>query len=471
MVARKSVEASTDQPMPFDTEFQVSLLRLILDDPLFCIAIAPHLRPHHFESQPLGWIYSVIYRYQNEYHTAPSFTLLIHEARRILDAANAAVMSSVIERIRVAQVRDADWLRDASIDFIKRNIFVRTFHESRDLYNGGQIEKAYDHMARRMEELQRTSWETRDRGWFYDELEFRERQRTHLHTTEEGIPTGFPWLDKIFDGGLKRGELATWIAYPKIGKTTMLIQHGRAAAGVALKNVLHVVLEGSRRLVENRYDACWMAEIYGRVKHGTVDIESYQRAQRDYDFLRGKMVVEGFTSQWDYHVGHIEDTLRDLWQTRNWRPELVIIDYGDLLNARHRARSDYENQKAAFRDMKSLANRGYAIWTAAAAQRPRDGADYEEHLIKSRQVADCYDKVRVGDFFGSLNQTEDEKRAGVMRVYAEMYRENAADQVLLVRADMARMRIYEEAGIVSPSAPTTPTTPELGAPRQLRAVV
>jgi hypothetical protein len=71
--------------------------------------------------------------------------------------------------------------------------------------------------------------------------------------------------------------------------------------------------------------------------------------------------------------------------------------------------------------------------------------------VKSRQVADAYDKVRVADFIGSLNQTLDEKTAGVMRLYAEMYRDNAAGQWLAVQADLERMIIKQVEGIVSPS--------------------
>ena len=49
-----------------------------------------------------------------------------------------------------------------------------------------------------------------------------------------------------------KGEVGNWLAYPKIGKTTMLIQHGRAATSIGWKKVYHAVFEGSRDLVENR---------------------------------------------------------------------------------------------------------------------------------------------------------------------------------------------------------------------------
>jgi hypothetical protein len=133
---------------------------------------------------------------------------------------------------------------------------------------------------------------------------------------------------------------------------------------------------------------------------------------------------------------------------------LVIVDYGDLLTGRERRyNNEYERQKAAFRDLKSLANRGYALWTASQAQRPKAGVEEQAHFVKSRQIADSYEKIRVSDFIGSLNQTPDEKTDGVMRLYAELYRENSADCWIPVKADMARMTIEQQDGIASPSMP------------------
>jgi replicative DNA helicase len=467
---RTAVEATPDQKFPFDTVFQAQLLRMVIDDPVFCGAVQAHLRSNHFESTYLGWIYGIVQRYAQQYGTSPSYGVVMHEARQTMKPDEAALMLSVIEKIRLSEIRDAQWLKDSVLEFVRRNIFVRTFHECRDLYNNGQPAKAYDVMQRRMEELSHTTWKVTDRSWYYEDLDARDSRRS-MPGVEDGVPTGFPWLDKILDGGLKKGELGIWIAYPKIGKTTMLIQHGRAAAAIALKKVYHVVLEGSRAQVENRYDTCWMEEFYAKVKRNDVDLETYEKTRRDFAMMRGLMVVEGFTDQWDYNAGHIESALQDLWQTRAWKPDLIVVDYGDLLNARRATRGDYENQRLAFRDLKSLANRGYAVWTASAAQRPKEGDDVREHLIKSRMIADCYDKVRVADYLGSLNQTLDERRAGVMRLHAEMYRDNAAEQTLVVKADPAKMRIKQDPTVVSPSSPTTPTTPSMGSPRQMRPMV
>ena len=73
-------------------------------------------------------------------------------------------------------------------------------------------------------------------------------------------------------------------------------------------------------------------------------------------------------------------------------------------------------------------------------------------MIRSRDIADAYAKVRVADFIGSINATVEEKKLKVARLLAEYYRDNEAEQTAVVRADFSRMLIKEEAGLFSPVA-------------------
>jgi replicative DNA helicase len=447
---------------PFGPDFQKTLLRLLCEDDSFAHALKPHLHPQYFENEVLAWAYAYCQRHVEQYGAMPSVRVLL-EQTRTMDVRIRPLYTAVIQEVEVASLHDEVWLKDNVLDFVKRNIFARAFHESRELYNSGKTAECYDLMQTRMEELYRTTWEPVDRSFFFEELAQREMRRRREDPSEGSIPTGFPWLDNILQGGLSVGELGIWVAYPKIGKTTILANHGRYATRDAFLPVAHFVFEGSRQQVENRYDAAFMNEVYNKVKRGDCTHENYEAARRQYELLRGRLVIQGFTDRWDYNVADIDQALKDLRRAAGFVPKLVIVDYGDLLGGREkRYRNEYEKQRAAFRDLKSLANRGYAIWTASQAQRPEKDAETKPHLLKARQIAEAYEKVRVADFLGSLNQTLDEKRDKVMRLYAELYRDNAADQSLTVEADMAKMRICQKPNVASSSDPAAPKTPALG---------
>jgi len=365
-------------------------------------------------------------------------------------------------------------MRNAVLDFVKRNIFVRTFQESKSLYNGGKIEQAYDLMMSRMERLQKTVWSTVDEGWFFEELADRQVRRMTADPGAQAIATGFERLDHILGGGLSKGELGIWVAYAKCGKTTLLTQHGMAATKLQLKRVAHFVFEGSRKQVEDRYESGFTKELYRTVRTDGLTSTKYREAYEEYKCMRGCLYIRGFVEDWHYTCADVHEALKDLKRLHGWTPDMVIIDYGDLLNGRDKHYgSDRENQKAAYRDLKSLANRGYAVWSASQAQRPEKGSEDNAHWLRARQIADCYEKVRVADFIGSLNLTNAERKSKVMRILAELYRDNEADAKWVVSCDFATMTIKSDPKAVSPSMPDLEGESVLGmgAARQKRVPV
>jgi hypothetical protein len=424
---------------------------LICEDGAFGHAVSEHLEPHFFQNEALSWAYSYCKRYESEYGGIPSVAVLLEQTRR-LDPKIAPLYQSMIEQVKAAPLRDDQWMRASLIDFVKRNIFVKTFAETRTLFNNGKVDQAYDLWANRSEKAARTNFDPLDREWFFEELPRRQSNRMSTDPSADAIGTGLPWLDKILNGGLSIGELGIWIGEAKSGKSTMLVHLGKAAVRLHWKAVLHIVLEGSRKQVADRYDSAFMDEFYTKVKFGDITFEKYRKAWEEFQILRHKLVIRGFTERWDYSCVDIHQEIKDLKTTHGWTPELVIVDYGDLLMGRNQSyKNETEKQQAAFRDLKSLSNRGFGVWTASQSQRPKAGDEHKPRLLVSSQIADCYGKVRVADFVGSVNSTPLEREAKVMRALAEMYRDNEAGSWILLHADFPKMTIAERPGLVSPS--------------------
>lgn len=437
---------------PFGLDFQLSLFRLLLRDSSLAHAVAQHLKPTYFEADPLGWAWQTCLSYREKFGSIPTMGVL-REQTRALDPKIRPVYVAMLDRVPDASLQEEGWLRAQVLEFVRRNWFVDAFRKASDLFNRGQQTTAYDSMMRDMERMQSIAWEQVDREWVFEGLPARQSQRLDVEGRGDATTTGLTWLDKILEGGLHVGELGLWIAYPKSGKTTLLVNHGVAATRLAMRNTLHCVFEGDRKQIVSRYDAAFSEELYSHVKTGDMTSEKYEVLQSEYRLLGKKLVVRAFTEEWNYSVLDIHNEIRALKREKNWEPSVVIVDYGDLLRARDKGISgETEIQTSAFRDLKSLANRGYAVWTASQAKRPDKGSEEKAHLIRSRDIADAYAKVRVADFIGSINATVEEKKLKVARLLAEYYRDNEAEQTAVVRADFSRMLIKEEAGLFSPVA-------------------
>ena len=456
-IERTPVTATAGVPavgdhFPFGVDYQASLLKLLTQDGSFASAVMPHLHPGYFENEVCGWAFARMQEYRARYESMPTLRLLC-EYTRSLDARAREFFRLTLERVMEADLSAEGWLRDTVIDFVKRHMFVNAFHESKAFFNAGNVDQSYKAMYQAMDQIFHTQWETIDRSFFFEELPQRMAHRMGADSFTDAVPTGIPELDHILGGGLRKGEMGVWIAYPKRGKSTLLVNHGAQAVRRGDFKVLHYVLEGSRKMVENRYDSVFAQEEYSRIKDGSLTTESWQRLQYEYQSYRQKLIIRGLTERWTYSVADLQEEMRELKQRYNWVPDALVVDYGDLLRAREgHLHTEVEVQRSAFRDLKTLANRGYALWTASQAQRPKEDLETSTEILQSRKIADCYDKIRVADFLGTINQTQEERQSKQARLFAELYRDNAAGQVILVYADFARMTIAS-AGAFSGNLP------------------
>lgn len=425
---------------PFGIDFQKSLIRMFVEDPNFASGVIHHLKAHYFENDCLAWAFERICAYQKQYFTIPPLTVLFEEARK-LDAQVAMIYQLTLDEVRQADLRAEAWLRDQVIRFVQMNIFVAHFREAAAVFNQRNFERACDLSREMINQLDSVRVTGIDREWFFDEFNQRQGRRLSGGGKDAAIPTGIPDLDQILNGGLAPGELGIWIAIAKRGKSTMLVNLGAQAVRRAQKNVLHFVLEAKRSQVADRYDTLFAQESYWRVKTGVMGPERAQALQFEYQMFSQRLVLQGLTEHWHYTPEDLHNAMRDLKRRSGWTPDLIVIDYGDLLVSRERMSSHFESQRSVFRDLKTLANQGFAVWTASQGQRPDYDPDVVPDVLKSRQIADCYDKVRVADFLGSINQTAEEKRNLRARLYAEMYRDNDADRLIHVYADFDKMSL------------------------------
>jgi hypothetical protein len=431
--------------LPLGHDFQGMLLRLLLENAEYGRALAAHIKPIYFQNEALAWAWGIALQYRERYTALPTLAYVLDQTRT-LNPSVLPIYSAVLDMVRQKPVTDEAAIRDQTLDFIKRQIFRQSFIDGRDLFQSDNVDAAYDLVQRGLDELSRVQFETPDRQWLY--AEFADRHIERQRVMAEGsyyTGTGLPDVDRLLGGGAYPGFCGCFLAHPKAGKTTLLTNIGAVAARAYLRKVLHVVLEGSGKQIADRYDTIFTEELYQNVRAGEIDASKYALAFREMESIRGNCVLRAFTDKWDHDVTDIWTEMRELERLHGWEPEVIVLDYVDLLRGRPKAggySTPTENHKAASEDVKTLANRGYALWTVSQVQRPREEHfDDVQTILKSREIADCYARIRIFDFIGSINQTREERKQGYMRGYIELFRDGEADHEFVMAADFHRMRI------------------------------
>lgn len=437
--------------LPFDSEFQRKVVRLALEDDGFCGQALRYLQPEMFESDALSWVWKVIQREREANRT--STLLVVKDRLRDVARPQQGHYSAMVQMLEADTLREDAFIRARLAEFVQRNLFVAAFADSKRLYNVGQVDAAIDLMRAETQKAAQVTFEAPDRAWFFEELNDRQRIRRQMREREWEyvFPTGIHVTDLVLDGGLSRGELGTWIADSKGGKSLFLVHLALYASRAMRQRVLFVVLEGSRQQAENRLESLASGMLYREIKRGEIDPQQYAQIMEEYRGLRHNLVVRGMTDRWNYTAGDIRAELDDLRTQHGWRPVMLVCDYGDLLRSQAKGVANEEqHQRDGFGDLKTLStqDRGYAIWTASQARRPvtkKDSKDQKEFrvwgkpVLRSKDVADSYNKIRRSDFIGSINQDPEEKKRKEARLYHELYRDNAAHRVCKIRQDLNRM--------------------------------
>ena len=107
-------------------------------------------------------------------------------------------------------------------------------------------------------------------------------------------------------------------------------------------------------------------------------------------------------------VNHIYALLANLKRTQGWKPDVVIIDYMDLMVSRQKEYNvdDYTRQKHVATEIRGLAkNENVLVFTAT--QTNRGGMD--AGIIDMNKAADSFAKQFALDYVISLNQSTDER--------------------------------------------------------------
>lgn len=433
----------TTTPFPFDVRFQRGVLRLAMIDDEFAIRAFQYVDAAMFTDRALGWLFTTMQRYHVTYGQRCT-ELPLRDALRYAEPEHVIAYHAEIDAVvALGEVPEADYVKRELREFIRRAHFARAHAESASAYNAGRMTEAYDLTMRALDKIREVDFDTVDRQWFFEELAARQKVRhaDALAKHSRCFTTGIPDIDTITDGGAQRGEVWLVFAYAKVGKTTWLINEGAQAAQMHGARVAHFALEGKGKQIADRYETYFSGSLYSDVKRGDINAKVYRDLLDEYARLKQCLVIRTL-NEWDTTVLDIESEVK-LLRATGFVPDVLVVDYLDLLRARNgKGMSETEQQVEAARDLKKLTNRlDVLTWTASQARRPKEGAEDEEHILRASQIADAYAKIRIVDFVGSLNATNEERDRGEVRFFGELYRDGPMGRCWKMQCDFARMKL------------------------------
>lgn len=360
-----------------------------------------------------------------------------------VDKIKRRMLKAFCKRIYSIHVGSPAFLKEKLTEYSKKNAFIDVFMTAQAFWNSKAHDKAFQYTMEGINHLYGIS--------FFDDAtipleKFEEMRQLYVSSSyikNRRIPTNIGSLDDILRGGLEKGELAIALAAPKKGKSICLTHMGCMALMTHAGRVAHFVLEGTTEQSMLRYMSRLTGIPYRRLEMDEISKEESKKIAFIEKKYMGKLDLIPFNQHWDYTVIDVESKLKEL-ESIGRKPDLVVIDYADLLKTEDKKMEKRFEQTEVYRDLKRLAvMKKYAIWTASQANRGKEEPE-ETYLMRARDISESYEKVRIADLVLTLNQTPKEKENGLLRFHLDIYRSNESDQTFTLIVDFERMIFHSK---------------------------
>ena len=376
--------------------FQIKVLSSLLKHREFLQNIHDILEEDYFDNPAHQWIVKQILQYHYKYHATPTKEALIIEAKK---EDNEVLKISVVEQLKESYKisnEDQEYIEQEFSNFCKNQQLKKALLSSVDLLEKGQ----YDDIRYLIDAALKAGMD-KNIGHEYEkgaEVRYREEER-------KAIPTPWPVINELLMEGLGAGDLGLVFGGPGSGKSWFLANLGAKAVAEG-KNVNHYTLELSEIYTGKRYDSIFTE----------IDVRelSKHRAQIDevVGKITGKLTIKEFPMG-KASIATIESHIQKCTDL-GYKPDLIIIDYVDLLKAKRKSIDRKEEIDDIYMSTKALAREIQTpIWTVSQVNR----AGAKDDVIEGDKAAGSYNKMMIADFAMSLPRKRQDKTNGTGRIH------------------------------------------------------
>lgn len=420
------------------------IIGLIVSDK-FCREVTPCLDPKDLEIEYTRIVAGWVKWYYQKFKTAPKSDILKLYRAKIEEIKDDDLQENILSFIEKVN-DDFDSIRNfneefmvqKSIDYLKMRSLKNLSADIESFVQMGDIQKAENILTK------------------YRKVEANGNESVSLlHDSEKVISSFIDDDDFLFQmsgaygkvvGKINRNDFIAYLAPIKRGKTWHLMYSAQCALQAGLK-VVYFSCEMSQDKMIKRFwrglsgqcdvdtegidypyfelndDGKYVVK-HKSINRKAVSFSDVRKKQKTMQRLFRGGDIRLFAVPTDtLTVSQLEMKIEDLIYD-GYIPDVIVIDYADIMAKNEGDRSDYRNQiDGIWKRLRGLAQK-LNVAVITASQSTRDTIDKD---VKASDVAEDMRKLAHVTAMVSLNQTPDEKQQNVMRVKQLIVREEGAE--------------------------------------------
>jgi archaellum biogenesis ATPase FlaH len=415
---------------------QKAIIKGFVTDEAFVTKVVAHIKPDYFKSLLEKELITEALKFFSEYKRLPSeAALIITVSKNMPSQENVDELNEYMTSLREIEVH-TDWLIEKTEEFCRRSDFEISISKALDVLEGSSDVSMYDIPRLVQDSLAISFQPSASHDFFRDS----ERQLSWYREKVDKIPFDLEMFNKITSGGVERKTLNVLLAGTGVGKSLFMCHFASKYLNSGY-NVLYLTLELSEHKIRQRIDANLL----------DLPIQNFVNIDEDSYFARMKWLQSKVKGTLKIHefppasvsVNHFRRVIEDLALKDNFRPDIICIDYLNLMNsARVRQGKSYEVVKAVAEECRGLAVEYNAcVWTGT--QVNRDG--YKNDDIGLENTSESMGLPFTADIFLALSADENLQRAQHVRVkqLKSRYGDINFYNKFIVGIDKQKMRVYD----------------------------
>ena len=423
---QQNYDSNVDNLSKYGIEFQTKVLASIISAPEFLEQSFDVINPYFFDSDAGRWVAKKSLTYYSEYRVLPTLEYFKIE---LTSETDDTLRAGVVELLRkvITKVKDTDlqYIRDRFLDFARNQSLKSAIIRSVDLLQSGDYEKIKTEVDTALR-----SGQPKHIGHLWNE-DVDERL---THVSRDTVTTGWDVIDALTGGGLAGGELGVIAAPSGIGKSWALSTIGANAIRKG-KCVVHYTLELNENYVGIRYDT-----IFTSIEPGKIP-ENVDAVKHIISNIPGKLIIRYYPAKSATSHSLLAHTQQ--LTALGHKPDLIIVDYADLLRASERVDARYQELGAIYEELRGIAGElNIPVWTASQTQR----SSIQDDVIQADKIAESYQKIMTADLVISLSRKLEDKVNKTGRAHIIKNRFGADGQTFPVVMDtsIGQIQIYDE---------------------------
>jgi len=417
------------------------ILSNLVHDEQYCRKIIPFIKKDYFSDRKEAILASEIVKFFNQYNKPATKEVLAIEVsnRRDLTDKEMAEINEFIRNLDHEPVNE-DWMLQATEKFCKDKAVYNAILKSISIIDGRDKTLTQDALPSILSDALAVSF---DNHIGHDYLDDHSSRFDFYHRVEEKISFDLEMFNKITKGGLSKKTLNIALAGTGVGKSLFMCHVG-ASVLVQGKNVLYITMEMAEERIAERIDANLLNLTMDELKVIDKDIFD-NRIDKIAKKTQGKLIIKEYPTA-SAHAGHFRALLEELKLKREFKPDIIFIDYLNICSSQRMKQganiNSYTYVKAIAEELRGLAVE-YNVPIVSATQTTRSGYTNSDPGLED--TSESFGLPATADFMFALVSNEELEGLNqiLIKQLKNRYNDPSYFKRFVVGIDRAKMKLYD----------------------------